>query len=65
MLEVAEAPEQRLAVQPGREIRQSRISMPPSATLYLLRVVVDISTEVETVITVYRTSKIEKYWSSP
>jgi len=45
VLEVAGAPEQRLTIRPGREIRQSRISTPEGATLYLLRVVVDIGTE--------------------
>ncbi len=64
VLEVARAPEQRLAVRPGREIRQSRISVLPGATLYLLRVVVDAGPDEETVVTVYRTSKIEKYWSN-
>jgi hypothetical protein len=56
------APEQRARDESheGRWIYQSRIRF-DDGKLYLLRVVV---TEVEprTVITAYRTSKIEKYW---
>jgi hypothetical protein len=63
LLEVARSPEQRISVRPGREIRQSRITMPPGGKLYLVRVVVDTRGEVETVVTAYRTSRIEKYWS--
>ena len=65
VLGVARSPEQRLAVRPGREVRQSRIGVPASGTLYLVRVVVDSDPEADTVVTVYRTSKIDKYWSSP
>jgi len=65
VLSVARSPEQRLAVRPGREVRQSRIGMPAGDTLYLVRVVVDSGPEADIVVTVYRTSKIDKYWSSP
>jgi hypothetical protein len=65
VLGVARSPEQRLAVRPGREVRQSRIAAPAGSTLYLVRVVVDSGPEADTVVTVYRTSKIDKYWSSP
>jgi hypothetical protein len=64
VLEVARAPEQRVVVRPGREIRQSRIAAPPGGKLYLVRVVVDIGRRAETVVTVYRTSRIDKYWSA-
>jgi hypothetical protein len=64
VLAVARAPEQRVSVRPGREIRQSRVAMPAGGTLYLLRVVVDAGPTEETVVTVYRTSKIDKYWST-
>jgi len=37
--------------------------MPTGGTLYLVRVVVDAGPSAETVVTVYRTIKIEKYWS--
>lgn len=39
--------------------------MPASGTSYLIRVIVDLGPGDETVVTVYRTSKIEKYWSKP
>ncbi len=59
---VAGAPEQVVPVRVGREVRQSRVPFPPAGTLYLVRVFVDLSPGVETVVTVYRTSKIAKYW---
>ena len=63
ILAVAHAPEQRLVVRPGRELRQSRVEMPTGGPQYLVRVVVDVSPGEETVVTVYRTSNIKKYWS--
>lgn len=65
VLAVARAPEQRIGVRPGREIRQSRIAEPRSGKLYLVRVVVDTGPEGGTAVTVYRTSKFDKYWSNP
>ena len=65
LLGVARSPEQRLAVRPGREVRQSRIRATAVSTLYLVRAVVDSCPEADTVVTVYRTSKIDKYWSGP
>ena len=65
VLDIARSPEQRLIVRPGREVRQSRIGLPAGGTLYLVRVVVDSGPEADTVVTVYRTSKIDKYWSNP
>ena len=59
---VATAPEQVVPVRPRREIRQSRVPFPPDGRLYLVRAFVDLSPGVETVVTVYRTSKIAKYW---
>ena len=61
VLAVARAPEQRLVVRTGRELRQSRVAMPTGGTLCLIRVWV--ARAQVTVVTVYRTSKIEKYWS--
>ncbi len=63
VLAVARAPNQRIVVRPGRELRQSRVAMPADGSSYLVRVVVDLGPTDETVVTVYRTSKIEKYWS--
>jgi len=59
---IAEQPEQVVEVRPGREVRQSRIQDPTEGKGYLVRVFVDIDAGQETVITVYKTSKIAKYW---
>jgi hypothetical protein len=64
VLSVATAPEQRVAVRLGREVRQSRVVDPASGKLHLIRVVVDEGMDSDTVVTVYRTSKIRKYWSA-
>jgi hypothetical protein len=55
-------PEQRDAVRPGREVFQSRIAF--EGRTYLVRVLVDVDRKPAEVVTVYRTSKIEKYWSA-
>jgi hypothetical protein len=62
VLAVARDPEQRLAARSGREIRQSRIADPASGKLYLIRVVVEVAEAGETIVTVYRTSRISRYW---
>jgi hypothetical protein len=58
-------PEQRLVDESrkGRWIYQSRLPF-EGGTIYLVRVVVDEDDEPPAVVTVYRTSKIEKYWSA-
>jgi hypothetical protein len=65
VLSVAQAPEQVVPVRPGREVRQSRVRFPSSGGLYLVRVFVDVGPQAEIVVTVYRTSKIDKYWRTP
>jgi len=45
-----------------REIRQSRRTLNPGGQEYIIRVIVDTGPGNETVITAYRSSKIEKYW---
>ena len=62
---VIEHPEQRLVDEshPGRWIRQSRLRF-EDGNLYLLRVVVDEAEQPPVIVTAYRTSKIEKYWSA-
>src|SRR5437588_8343376 len=64
-LKVARTPEQRIAGRSGREVRQSRVIDPASGKLQLVRVVVEIRAGEETIVTVYRSSKIRKYWSEP
>jgi hypothetical protein len=53
-------PEQRIVIRKGREVFQSRIQM--EGKPFLIRVFIDIDRVPAEVITVYRTSKIEKYW---
>ena len=55
-------PEQTEMVQEGRAVYQSRLEMGEPPTTYLIRVFVDINPRPPYVVTVYRTSKIEKYW---
>lgn len=55
-------PEQTEIVRDGRAVYQSRLGMGESSKMYLVRVFVDIDPIPPYVVTVYRTSKIEKYW---
>ena len=54
------APDQRFADYGGREILQARLSLADGQ--YLVRVFVDVERALPEVVTVYRTSKIAKYW---
>jgi hypothetical protein len=56
------APEYTELVRPGRALYQARLSH--ATKTYLLRIFVDIDREPPQVVTVYRTSKIAKYWRS-
>jgi Domain of unknown function (DUF4258) len=62
---VMDQPEQRLVDESraDRWIYQSRLRF-EDGKMYLLRVVVDEDEEPPLIITAYRTSKIEKYWSA-
>jgi hypothetical protein len=55
-------PEQTEMVREGRAVCQARRLMNEPPKTYLLRVFVDIDPRPPYVVTVYRTSKIEKYW---
>jgi hypothetical protein len=59
---VLAAPEQREVVRPGRVVYQARVAWGTPPAPYLLRVFVDIDRQPPDVVTVYRTSKITKYW---
>lgn len=61
---VLTAPEQSAPVRVGRRVYHSRIEMGEPPKLYLLRVFVDIDLQPPEVVTVYRTSKIDKYWET-
>jgi len=62
---VMEHPEQRLVddAGEGRWIYQSRFPF-EDGKMYLVRVVVDEDEQPPAIVTAYRTSKIEKYWSA-
>jgi len=59
---VLAVPEHTEVVRPGRVVYQARVTWGPTSTTYLLRVFVDIDRQPPAVVTVYRTSKIAKYW---
>ena len=56
------APEQSENVREGRAVYQSRMEFGEPPGVSLLRVFVDVDRDPPEVVTVYRTSKIEKYW---
>jgi hypothetical protein len=57
---VMEAPEQIVEVHSQGRVYQSKVMM--DGKLYVVRAIVEL-TDPLTVVTAYRTSKIEKYWS--
>ena len=59
---VLQTPGQREEVRPGRCVYQSRLRFRESPTEYLVRVFVDVDPTPAEVVTVYRTSKVAKYW---
>jgi hypothetical protein len=59
---VAATPDQILVVRAGRQIRQSIISFSPGGRRYLVRAIVDVLGDDIRVVTVYRTSRVAKYW---
>jgi hypothetical protein len=62
MNRVLQNPEQCEVMQPGRCVYQSKIVPGDPSTVYLLRVFVDVDQDPPQVVTVYRTSKVQKYW---
>ncbi len=62
ILSVVAAPQQQLPAAKGRTILQSRYHDPVQGKEMLLRVIVKKSETTDLVITVYKTSKIDKYW---
>jgi hypothetical protein len=55
-------PEQRFEVRPGRHVLQSRVVASGSEKAYLVRVFADVDRVPGAIVTVYRTSRIAKYW---
>ncbi len=60
---VLEAPDQIVEGHAGRNVYQSRMLF--EGTAFLVRVIVAEEKTPPLVVTVYRTSKIQKYWSKP
>ena len=58
---VLQNPQQVLAERDGKKIYQSQVEF-VGGKIFLLRVIVNEEVEPAVVVTVYRTSKIEKYW---
>ena len=59
---IIEDPEQTDEIRPGRVVMQSRILAGEPPKTFLVRVFIDVSQNNNKVVTVYRTSKFEKYW---
>jgi hypothetical protein len=59
---VLTAPEQTETIREGRDVYQSRLQLGEPPKTYLLRVFMDIDRLPPEVVTVYRTSKVAKYW---
>jgi hypothetical protein len=60
VLQVMSGPEQTIDVRPGRVVMQSQMTQ--EGRVYLVRVFVDTDRHPAEVVTVYRTSKVSKYW---
>lgn len=62
VIKVLDHPDQTVKGHGKAKIFQSQVTM--NGNIYLLRVVVGTEDEPQIVVTVYRTSKIKKYWES-
>lgn len=49
---------------PRRVVYQARLALGDPRKTYLLRVFIDVDCLLPAVVTVYRTSKVDKYWRS-
>ena len=61
--EVLRRPQQIVPERPPKKAYQSKLDF--GGSTFLLRVIVDDTVEPAMVVTLYRTSKIDKYWSQP
>jgi hypothetical protein len=59
---VLDNPQQILLEREGRKVYQSKVEF-GNSKIFLLRIIIADDIDPKVVITVYRTSKIEKYWS--
>jgi hypothetical protein len=59
---VVASPDQELFVRGGRIVLQSRVEIGSPPKRYLVRVFIHIDRRPARVVTVYRTTKVDKYW---
>jgi hypothetical protein len=59
---IVASPEQRLPERDGRVVLHSRVEIGSPPKAYLVRVIIDIDRQPARVVTVYRTTKVDKYW---
>jgi hypothetical protein len=64
-LRVATSPDEVLELQAGRQVRQAVVTFSPDGQPYLVRAFVDIGEGCDTIVTAYRTSKLDKYRGAP
>lgn len=64
VLRVAGEPQQVVAGYGGLRVHQSQVEFPDGGR-YLVRVIINDAVDPARIVTVYRTSKIDKYWSAP
>jgi hypothetical protein len=60
--EIIESHEQEFEVRKGRRVYQTRKREDEPPRVYLYRVFIDVDRRPVEVVTVYRTSKVDKYW---
>jgi len=61
---VLDSPQQILTQADGVKIYQSQVNF-PSGKRYLIRIFLNTAVDPAIVVTLYRTSKIQKYWEKP
>ena len=59
---VLATPGQRIRIRPGRDVLQSKVMAGDPPKTSLVRIFVDVDRRPAEVVTVYRTSKVAKYW---
>ena len=62
--DVLEHPQQVVPTHGGRKVYQSKVRF-PGGKIYVVRAIVKEDVDPAVVVTVYRTSKIQKYWRRP
>ena len=63
-MQVAQEPDQIIPARNGLECRQSKFYEESSNKEYLLRVIVSPKITPNVIVTLYKTSKLDKYWKA-